>query len=135
MSVQILPAPCGCGHCNKAHLQENGARFEIRRTLDNYEWCRISSNRLQLHDWSKTIGEVQYARVRSTHSVGTTVQQIMLDEDIIVRCLMRLAILILIIQVLWEDGLTRFSKIAIRARAQMAVDKEAVGLSRVHMYC
>ena len=28
----------------------------------------------------------------------------------------------------------RFNKIAIQARAQMAADKEAVGLSRVHMY-
>ena len=27
-----------------------------------------------------------------------------------------------------------FNKIAIQARAQMAADKEAVGLSRVHMY-
>ena len=31
-------------------------------------------------------------------------------------------------------NLTRFNKIAIQARAQMAADKEAVGLSRVHMY-
>ncbi len=30
--------------------------------------------------------------------------------------------------------LTRLNKIAIQARAQMAADKEAVGLSRVHMY-
>ena len=30
--------------------------------------------------------------------------------------------------------LTRFNQIAIQARAQMAADKEAVGLSRVHMY-
>ena len=29
--------------------------------------------------------------------------------------------------------LTRFNKFAIQARAQMAADKEAVGLSRVHM--
>ena len=30
--------------------------------------------------------------------------------------------------------LTRFNKIAIQARAQMAAVKEAVGLSRVHIY-
>ena len=30
--------------------------------------------------------------------------------------------------------LTRFNKIAIQATAQMAADKEAVGLSSVHMY-
>ena len=30
--------------------------------------------------------------------------------------------------------LTRFNKIAIQATAQMATDKEAVSLSRVHMY-
>ena len=30
--------------------------------------------------------------------------------------------------------LTRFSKIIIQATAQMAADKKAVGLSRVHMY-
>ena len=31
-------------------------------------------------------------------------------------------------------NLTRFNKIAIHATAQMAEDKEAVGISRVHMY-
>ena len=30
--------------------------------------------------------------------------------------------------------LIRFNKIAIQARAETAADKEAVGLSRVHMY-
>ena len=30
--------------------------------------------------------------------------------------------------------LTRFNKITIQARAQMAADKETVGLSKVHMY-
>ena len=30
--------------------------------------------------------------------------------------------------------ITRFNNIAIQARAQMATDKEAVGLSKVHMY-
>ena len=30
--------------------------------------------------------------------------------------------------------LTRSNKIVIQARAQMAADKEAVGLSRAHMY-
>ena len=29
---------------------------------------------------------------------------------------------------------TRFNKISIQATAQMAADKEAIGLSRVHMY-
>ena len=32
------------------------------------------------------------------------------------------------------DLTSDFNEIAIRARAQMAADKEAVGLSRVHMY-
>ena len=32
------------------------------------------------------------------------------------------------------QDVTRFNKIAIHARDQMAADKEAVGLSRVHMY-
>ena len=31
-------------------------------------------------------------------------------------------------------NVTRFNKIAIKARYQMAADKEAVGLSTVHMY-
>ena len=31
-------------------------------------------------------------------------------------------------------SLTQFGKIAIQATAQMAEDKEAIGLSRVHMY-
>ena len=33
-----------------------------------------------------------------------------------------------------QEDLTRFNTIVIQARAQMAADKEAVGLSRVHMY-
>ena len=33
-----------------------------------------------------------------------------------------------------QPSSTRFNKIAIQATAQMAADKEAVGLSRVHMY-
>ena len=36
---------------------------------------------------------------------------------------------------IWSNlSLTRFDKIAIQARAQMAADNEAVGLLRVHMY-
>ena len=33
-----------------------------------------------------------------------------------------------------QRNLTRFNKVAIQARAQTAADKEAAGLSRVHMY-
>ena len=35
---------------------------------------------------------------------------------------------------LMHSFVTRFNKFAIQARAQMAADKEAVGLSRVHTY-
>ena len=35
---------------------------------------------------------------------------------------------------LFDVPCERFKKLAIQARAQMAADKEAVGLSRVHMY-
>ena len=34
----------------------------------------------------------------------------------------------------WESNLTRFNKIAIQGTPQMAVDKEAICLSRVYSY-
>ena len=54
-----------------------------------------------------------------------------LDSFCIIGCV---ATFFLTIWCDWEYDLTRCNKIAIQATAQMAADKEAIGLSRIHTY-